>query len=171
MDSVLSDRSIGGAIERLETVLQTHELNRRFTEAIAAVLPELRDAAEEERARGVEHSLERFFRESAEKFAATFARKCNVYDECAGRGIGALLELKSVGSLAGILISTIYRLALESREIRLSDMPDFQHFTLASASADCFVSEDKSLFHRAARIPGGHVALETTVGILTHCPN
>jgi hypothetical protein len=171
MDAFLSDRSTGGALERLETVLQTYALNRQFTETIAAVLPELREAAEREKVQGVKQSHERFFRESAETFAASFARKCNVYKDCEARGLAGLLELKSVFSLAGILISTIYSFALESRNVSRGDMTDLQHFTLASASADLFVTEENSLSYRIARIPGGHVSTQTTRDMLANCPN
>lgn len=88
VDGLLWDRSRRGAIERLETVLEAHAQNRQFVETIGAVLPELREAANQEIKMNSRPSFERFFRETAEKFAATAARRFGVYEKCAARGIG-----------------------------------------------------------------------------------
>lgn len=169
MESLLFGRSANDAIERLETLLEVYAQTRLFKETIDSVVPELREAVEADKKRNVKHTIQKFFRESSGKFAAAFAKKCGVYNECAERGIAGLLELKSVRAAEGIFISTIYSYALEDREVSIGDSRDLQHFTLASSSADCFVTDDGSLAYRARRIPTDCVAMWSTQRLLSNC--
>jgi len=171
MEGLLFGRSADDVMDRLQTVLDGYAQNRSFSETIDAVIPDLREAAEEDKKGNVKHTIEKFFRESSGKFAAEFAKKCGVYNECAERGIAGLMELKSVRAAEAILISTIYSFALESREVCISDFRDLQHFTLASSSAEGFVTEDGSLVYRARRIPTDCVAIWSTQQLLSNCAN
>jgi len=171
MNQFLLDRSDPGVLERLTAILETYAQNRSYKEAIEAVSPELRMAAREDRHRRAARSFEAFFRDSSTKFAETFARKCGVFERCAARGVGRMVqEIGSVRALSGILCSTVYSHAVEGREVQTSDSRDLQHFTLASSVADVFVTKERSLSYRVRRIPVPSVTIWDGDGLLANCP-
>jgi hypothetical protein len=171
MNAFLSDRSPEGVIDRLETSLKAHEQNRSFKAALDAVLPEIKAAAEQQKSQGIQPTFDAFFSDASKKIAASFAKKCDVLDECTSRDLTGLLGLRSVRAAAGIFLSTVYAFAFEGRkDVDLGDNRDIHHFTLASAATGAFVTDDRSLVYRARRVPIDSMMIRTRCEMLATLP-
>lgn len=81
-----------------------------------------------------------------------FGYYAGVIDQCKKLGIDRILELRSVRVSVGALLSWLYALMIEGREVKAGTARDIQHAGPMS-SADLVVTDDRELRRLLKRIP------------------
>lgn len=97
-------------------------------------------------------SFEEYFEMNALEFAKNLAEKARVLPQAEERGLGPLLNLRSVRLAVGSNLSLVYSQIFENRAPQQGDSRDMHH-AIAAAAADVFVTNDARFAQCLRRIP------------------
>ncbi len=115
-------------------------------------------------------SLEDLWADYGTHYAAAWAKRAGLLDECDRRGLDGLLEYPTVRAAVGFEVVQMYEQLIQGRRPDRSDWYDFQHSVCAAASGSVLITDEERLRHRVAAIPGRPVealSLAELAGYLT----
>jgi hypothetical protein len=97
--------------------------------------------------------FDRYRRDSVEQTLEDLAERAGVLDTCRGRGLGGMLDIRSVRMYVGFSISYGYAQVYEGRGPDDAAAWDLKHAVVAAATSDVFVTHDGELTTLLARGP------------------
>jgi hypothetical protein len=119
-------------------------------------LPVMRDAQSDNQkmaeAAAGQVNFDQYFEAMAPPVAQGLADRAGVLEECEGRGIKGLLNIRSVRMQIGVTLSFDYAASFEELEPKF-DSRDLLHAASAAAVAETFVTDDAQLRRIVARVP------------------
>ena len=104
-------------------------------------------------------SFEQYYEVCARPLLEKVLARLGVVAECQQRGIGGLLQLKSVRMIVGATLSFLYARTVDSPSFSIGESIDLHHALCAAAVADTFVTDDEQLRRILSRVPLDHLAI------------
>ncbi len=101
--------------------------------------------------KGSKPSFKKYFDSHASEMVRDLADQLGILDACKNRGLGGMLEIKSVSLYVGVGLSYSYAQIFEGRAPHAGDSRDLHHSVIASA-VDTFVTHDPKLRALLSRV-------------------